>query len=134
MTERDIDIIGRLKNRARHMGALLLIGGTAIASLVIATGYVRGKAVMLAVLGLIGVVVGLYKLVRPPIYLRRPAEIDRIDPQADTDPASIQVVMTDGMAILVNPVVATRDGVVQAIKAYRAEAKQRGEQATGAPR
>ena len=126
MTERDIDIIKRLKARARQMGVLLLIGGSGTTAVVVASGLTRGTLVMmLGGLGVIGAIVGLYKIVRVPIYLRSPGDIDRIDRQADVDAASIQVVMTDGMTCLVNPVVATRDGVVQAIEAYRAEAKLR---------
>lgn len=124
MTDRDIDIIDRLKARARRMGVVLLLGGSGTAAVVIASGLTQETLVMmLGGLAVIGAIVGLYKIVRVPIYLRSPGNIDRIDRQADVDTASIQVVMTDGTTCIVNPVVATRDDVVRAIEAYRAAAK-----------
>jgi hypothetical protein len=110
------DVLRRLRWRLRLQGAGLLFAGHL---LVVAGILIDRRSDATAVAMAIGVglaVTGLWRLLRLPVYLRRPEDIARIDLVAPGDRHAMQVVLESGNVCKLAPRPGEREQLKDALE------------------
>jgi len=110
------DLLRRLRWRLRLQGAGLLCSGTFVILVVMLLDPHSDRGAIAVIVGAGLMLVGAWRLVRLPIYLRRPEDIARIDLISPGDRDRMQVVMEDGKVCKLAPAAGEREQLRDALE------------------